>query len=256
MQAIRPAARARKRRWGALAARLAWAMTGAEEPKKGDEKPKVRGRGACKFKSAFSGSGLLAWTNDDPESAPSKEALNPFRQGKDDAAGRGRPENSNEADGRGGRLSRRRPRSEEADRGHGSKRRARSESRRRRRTPEKKEPPKPRTQWVRVTNVPTVVQNKHLLHLFKNSLGGVVSCTVEDGTASVCFETPELAERAVVKYNNGEINGCTISVELDFMSKKSTQDPNRESALQKSPPRAPSRGREAASESPENGKQR
>jgi len=77
-----------------------------------------------------------------------------------------------------------------------------------------------------------------------------MSCAVDDGIASVCFETPELAERAVVKYNNGEINGCTINVQLDFAPKK----PAKEAAPRKSP-RPHSRGREADGKSPENGKQ-
>merc|ERR550532_3932338 len=44
-------------------------------PAKTSGPPKVRGRGACKFACAFGGSGLLAWTSDDPNSEPSKEAL-------------------------------------------------------------------------------------------------------------------------------------------------------------------------------------
>lgn len=251
-------------------------MAGSDKAKAAEESkaPKVRGRGACKFVSAFSGSGLLAWTNDDPESKPSKEAHNP-RRGGDDDKGRGRQGDAEEADGRSRKSPKRRRRSEEASPGRGGKRRRRSESPRRRRsesprrrrsesprgrrsesprrekTPERKPPPKPkpRTQWVRVINVPTVVQSKHLQHLFKNSLGGVMSCEVDDGIASACFETPELAERAVAKYNGGEINGCTISVQLDFAPKKSGKEGGDPSAAPAHP-----RAREAAGQSPKNGR--
>jgi len=229
------------------------------------EGKQVRGRGSCKFASAFGGSSLLSWTSDDPNSKPSKEALNPSR-GDEPIARRLPPPPPPPAPGRGPRRRRRdgsaqegglkgprrrRLSEEEASRGRERKaRRDGSDSQRRRRSGDRRKSEPRRTKWVRVVNVPTVVQSQHLQHLFKTSLGRVVSCSVDDGIASVCFDNSEHAEKAVEKYDGGEINGCTISVQLDFTPRVSTKT----SASRRSPERR-SRGRRA-SQSPMNGRRR
>lgn len=214
----------------------------------------------------------MSWTSDDPDSKPSKEAIDPVRSDEvprrlplppppPPPPGRGLRERGRlhdgsaglEADRRGGTGPRRRRRLEEASPGPEAKSRRRaSESRRCRRSAEKRKSEPRRTKWVRVVNVPTVVQSQHLQHLFKTSLGKVVSCSVDDGIASVCFESWECAEKAVEKYDSGEINGCTISVQLDFTPRKSAKEPP---PVGRRSPQRRSRAR-AAGQSPRNGRRR
>mmetsp|Transcript_87675 Transcript_87675/g.283863 ORF Transcript_87675/g.283863 Transcript_87675/m.283863 type:complete len:230 (+) Transcript_87675:73-762(+) len=210
----------------------------------------VRGRGSCKFSSAFGGSGLLSWTTDDPESKPSKEAFDPSRGCEPGPQGLPEPlppppprppserppsrawDGSRAPDcsrGRRGTSARRRRRSEEAPRLQAQRSRRRNSRSRRRRSSRSaaRRPRQAATNWVRVVNVPSVVQSQHLQHLFKTSLGKVSSCSVDDGIALVCFERAEHAAKAVEKYDGGEINGCTISVKLEFSAKRGEQEHER-----------------------------
>mmetsp|Transcript_76119 Transcript_76119/g.150510 ORF Transcript_76119/g.150510 Transcript_76119/m.150510 type:complete len:223 (-) Transcript_76119:45-713(-) len=192
------------------------------------EPQKVRGRGSSKFASAFGGSGLLAWTSDDPKSEPSKEAgLAPQHTSaaKSPSPGRrhgGSHHTQSRHVGTHRAGSRQRLGPDSARAGGRSPGRA---GRRSRRSlgeagglaeEEADDKPMPATRWVRVVNVPSVLQSQHLQHLFKTSLGKVESCSLDNGIAIVCFDDPQNAVKAVEKYDTGEINGCTISVQLHF----------------------------------------
>mmetsp|Transcript_5396 Transcript_5396/g.7105 ORF Transcript_5396/g.7105 Transcript_5396/m.7105 type:complete len:208 (+) Transcript_5396:28-651(+) len=164
-----------------------------------DEKPKVRGRGSAKFGSAFGGSGLLAWTGEDPKSAPSELALNPRRSSRSRSP-REKAERAKKAKLLDGPLER----SQGNKRGQwkgGNGERPRRE---------------PRSKWIKVTNIPKVAKSQHIRHLFSRSSHKVLECIVDDGVAFMSFERFEHAAAAVKQYDGGDINGTKIAVQLEF----------------------------------------
>mmetsp|Transcript_7450 Transcript_7450/g.16463 ORF Transcript_7450/g.16463 Transcript_7450/m.16463 type:complete len:225 (-) Transcript_7450:118-792(-) len=158
------------------------------------EKPKVRGRGSAKFGSAFGGSGLLAWTSEDVNSAPSELALNPRRSSRS----RSPREKA--------RLAKRNKMLDgplEPDR---EKRKWDGPRRKR----------EPRSKWVKVTGIPKVAKAQHVRHLFSSSKSKVLECIMDGPIAYLSFERFEDAAAAIKQYDGGDINGDKLSMELEF----------------------------------------
>merc|ERR1712194_214008 len=64
---------------------------------------------------------------------------------------------------------------------------------------------------IRVSNMPRNLDKRDIKEAFSD-LGRVTRCEVMDGIASITFADPANAKKAVKTFDQGEMNGKTISV--------------------------------------------
>lgn len=80
------------------------------------------------------------------------------------------------------------------------------------------------TPWIRLDNIPSVAESKHLTHLFTTETSKVLSCVVKASSAYVHFEKAASAVEAVKLFDGGELNGRLLAVKLEFSPPERSPD--------------------------------
>lgn len=79
---------------------------------------------------------------------------------------------------------------------------------------ERAAPAPPANATIRVTNVPKNLSTEDVQEAFEE-IGRVLSCVVKKGVATISFATAAAAKKAVTAFDQGELNGETIRVEIE-----------------------------------------
>mmetsp|Transcript_48777 Transcript_48777/g.80882 ORF Transcript_48777/g.80882 Transcript_48777/m.80882 type:complete len:223 (+) Transcript_48777:89-757(+) len=199
----------------------------------------VRGRGASKFKASREGSGLLCWTNNDPESEPSKD-VNAVHDGREssvphdkDEPERSRGQGTNRKSGTDHpadkhlKAKRRDVHSREVERNGGdSRKNGDSHSHPR---SDRREKGDELSRWIKMDNIPSIARPEHIKSLLTSKDSKVLQCFIDHGIAHVCFERPEQAVQALKQYDGGDLNGNRLSVQLQSVPPKIKSQPGRRS---------------------------
>lgn len=89
---------------------------------------------------------------------------------------------------------------------------------------------------IRVTNVPLNLDARDVQEAFEE-IGKVSSCEVNRGVAIISFTSAASAKRALSSFNQGELNGQTIQVELDNGQRVAAAD-RKPARVEKAPEQA------------------
>eukprot|EP00927_Polykrikos_kofoidii_P079825 TRINITY_DN76660_c0_g1_i1.p1 TRINITY_DN76660_c0_g1~~TRINITY_DN76660_c0_g1_i1.p1 ORF type:complete len:484 (-),score=102.16 TRINITY_DN76660_c0_g1_i1:191-1642(-) len=72
-----------------------------------------------------------------------------------------------------------------------------------------------RTKRIKVTNIARDLDEQDITEAFEPETGRIVKCVLENRTAFITFAKPEDARKAVEAFDQGELNGKTITATLD-----------------------------------------